>query len=97
MARVGHHLEERMLGTSDLMRSSRAWPSSARPSARARRLVLTEAGVGLVVGRRLDDDREVVVKLHWWNARPERLTACLPCRPTSTTSACRATPTAAAV
>lgn len=34
-----------------------------------------EAGVGLVVGVRLADGGEAVVKVHWWNASLERLTA----------------------
>jgi len=77
MARVGHHLEERMLGTSDAHAVESSLAELCAPLGRVRGGLFYEAGVGLVVGLRLDDDREVVVKLHWWNARPERLTACL--------------------
>jgi aminoglycoside phosphotransferase (APT) family kinase protein len=77
MARVGHHLEERLLGTSDPATIEQRLADLCAPLGAIRGGLFYEAGVGLVVGLRLVDDRSVVVKLHWWNASHERLAACL--------------------
>jgi Ser/Thr protein kinase RdoA (MazF antagonist) len=77
MARVGHHLEKRLLGTADPAEIEGALAALCAPLGEVRDGLFYEAGVGLVVGLRLVDDGSVVVKLHWWNASRERLTACL--------------------
>ena len=77
MAREGHHLEERLLGTADAEEIERVLTDVCAPLGEVRGGVFYEAGVGIVVGLRLADDRSVVVKLHWWNASRERLSACL--------------------
>jgi len=77
MARIGHHLEERLLGSRDPDQIAARISEVCGRLGQVRDGVFYEAGVGLVVGVRLAAGRAVVVKVHWWNASLERLTACL--------------------
>ena len=77
MLHLGDHLELDLLGTSDPEVIADQVAAVCAPLGEVRDALFYEAGVGLVVGLRLTDDRSVVVKLHRWNATLERLTACL--------------------
>ena len=77
MRRVGSHLEMDLLGTTEPDTVATAIVSTCETLGKLQEAVFYEAGVGLVVGLRLEDGREVVVKLHRFNATAERLTVCL--------------------
>ena len=77
MGRFGAHLELDLLGTTDPDEVAAAVVAACRPLGNVQEGIFYEAGVGLVVGVQLDTDMAVVLKLHWFNATSERLTACL--------------------
>jgi Ser/Thr protein kinase RdoA (MazF antagonist) len=77
MARVGSHLEAAILGTTDAEKVAAAIASTCEPLGAIVDGLFYEAGVGLVVGLRLDGGTEVVVKVHRFHASLERLTACV--------------------
>ena len=77
MARVGSHLEAAILGTTDADEVAAAIASTCQPLGGVVDGVFYEAGVGLVVGLRLADGAEVVVKVHRFHASIERLAACV--------------------
>jgi hypothetical protein len=66
-----------LLGTTEPDEVATAVACACEALGQVREAVFYEAGVGLVVGLQLDTDMAIVVKLHRFNASPERLTACL--------------------
>ena len=77
MQQVGSDLEADLLATSDAEAVGAALASVCAPLGEVREGLFDEAGVGLVAGLRLADDRRVVVKVHRHHATTARLTACL--------------------
>jgi Ser/Thr protein kinase RdoA (MazF antagonist) len=77
MARVGDHLEATILGTTSPDAVAAALGSTCAGLGEVVDGLFYEAGVGLVVGLRLGDGAEVVVKVHRFHASMERLAACV--------------------